>query len=261
MSAITPPEPRPLFLAPHYDDVALSCGGTVAALAAAGPPPLIVTCFGGAPSGPLSAFARFQHARWGVGPDDAVCIRRAEERAAAAALGAEARWLDLRDAIYRGTRYTSDDELFGPIHPDDRGLVDELVAAVAALAAPGAALYVPLGVGNHVDHQLVTLAGQRLAARGHPVLAYEDFPYAGDPAGRDALQARAAAVAGGPPQTRFLTPAQLAARVRAIRCYRSQLPVIFRHQGDPAAATRRYACVVGDGRPAERFWPLRPADR
>lgn len=257
MSVTTPPEPRPVFLAPHYDDVALSCGGTVASFAEGGARPLIVTCFGGAPTGPLSDFARFQHERWGVGPDDAVRIRRAEEACAAAALGAETLWLDFHDAIYRGTRYTSDDDLFGPLHPDDRPLVDDLTAAVAALAAPGATVYVPLGVGNHVDHQIATLAGQRLAGMGRRVLAYEDFPYAGDPAGAPALQARAAEVAAGPAETRFLTPVQLEARVRAILCYRTQLPVIFRHQGDPAESTRRYARAVGAGRPAERFWPLR----
>lgn len=259
MSVTTRPEPRPVFLAPHYDDVALSCGGTVATLAERGARPLIVTCFGGVPTGPLSDFARFQHERWGVGPEDAVRIRRAEEACAAAALGAEARWLDHLDAIYRGARYTSDDDLFGALHSDDHALVDDITAAAAVLAAPGATLYVPLAVGNHVDHQIVTLAGQRLAAAGRRVLAYEDFPYAGDPAGAPALQARAAEVAAGPAETRLLSPAQLEARVRAILCYRTQLPVIFRHQGDPAESTRRYARVTGDGRPAERFWPLLPA--
>src|SRR5262252_6924938 len=36
-----------LFLSPHYDDVALSCGGTVAQTADAGTHALIVTIFGG----------------------------------------------------------------------------------------------------------------------------------------------------------------------------------------------------------------------
>lgn len=260
MSGITPTDrPRPLFLAPHYDDVALSCGGTVTALAAEGQAPLIITCFGGTPSGPLTSFAQFQHDRWGIGPADAIAIRREEEACAASALGATAHWFDFLDAIYRGDRYTSDEQLFGPLHPADRELIPAIVAAIAELAPPGTTLYVPLGVGNHVDHQLVTAAGQQLAARDYRVLAYEDFPYAGDPAAQDQVPARAAHVATGDPILRPLTTKELDARIRAILCYRSQLPVIFRHQGDPAAATRRYAEATGRGEPAERFWLLAPA--
>ncbi|MGN6673994.1 MAG: PIG-L deacetylase family protein, partial [Thermomicrobiales bacterium] len=48
------------FLAPHYDDVALSCGGTVALLAGQGARPLVVTVFGGDPSSvTLTTFARW----------------------------------------------------------------------------------------------------------------------------------------------------------------------------------------------------------
>ena len=45
------PEHRPygpsVFLSPHYDDVVLSCGGTVALLVEQGEPPLVLTIFGG----------------------------------------------------------------------------------------------------------------------------------------------------------------------------------------------------------------------
>jgi len=39
--------PSALFLSPHYDDVALSCGGTVAPLADRGTDTTVVTIFGG----------------------------------------------------------------------------------------------------------------------------------------------------------------------------------------------------------------------
>lgn len=254
-----------VFLAPHYDDVALSCGGTVAALAAApGPPPLVATIFGGAPApGDLTAFARWQHERWGTDGGDTVAARLAEERAAADALGCAARSLPFLDAIYRGDHYLSDDALFGPVHPADAPLLDALVAAVAALpglADAGAALYVPLAIGNHVDHQLAYGAGRVLAARGIPVLAYEDVPYAllGEARAR-----RLAALAGqlGEPA---LVPigATLPRRLAAIGAYRSQLPTIFRFTADWAGAVADWARAVGGAvGPAERFWPLLPPER
>ena len=254
------PERRTVFFAPHYDDVALSCGGTVAAIAEQGESPLIVTVFGGLPPGQLNQFAGEMHRRWGISAGDALAQRRREERCAAAALGAEACWLDFPDAIYREDRYTSDNELFGAIHADELSLVEKLYGAAqrffTARRFTPDHVYVPLAVGNHVDHQHVLQLGLKLGADGYDVLAYEDYPYAGDPGGLDLLRQRVTEVDGGHEITRFLTEEQLEQRIAAIRCYESQLPVIFRHQGDPVESTRRWAMLRGRTRPAERFWQL-----
>lgn len=256
-----------VFLAPHYDDVALSCGGLVAALAAAAREegaasslPLVVTIFGGTPGADnLTAFARWQHERWGTEGHDTVAVRLEEERAAAAALGCATRSLPHLDAIYRGDQYLSDEALFGPVLPADLPLLDQLQAEIAALVAPGAAddatLYVPLAIGNHVDHQLVYQVGQALAARGVRVLGYEDYPYTmlGDERERRLAAIRAAL---GPPE---LVPigATLAQRLAAIAAYPTQLPTIFRFTPDWRAAVTDWVTAVGAGRgPAERYWPL-----
>jgi LmbE family N-acetylglucosaminyl deacetylase len=249
-----------VFLAPHYDDVALSCGGTVARLADSGEAPVIITVFGGKPDGPLTQFASDMHQRWGVGPNDAIALRRAEEQCAERVLGARSIWLDFADAIYRDGRYTSDLQLFGAIHPREAEFAMDIHEAMfdtldAAGIAPSS-FYVPLAIGNHVDHQHVLTAGLKLAQSGYEVSAYEDFPYAGDPAWRDTIEARALNVTSNQIGLNRLTPSQLDRRVEAVLCYRSQLDVIFRRQGDPATATRRYARVVGNGEPAERFWRL-----
>ena len=256
---------RHVFLAPHYDDVALSCGGTVALLADRGESPLVVTVFGGEPGGALTSFARWQHQRWGMAEADALATRRTEEREAAAILGCETRWLDHLDAIYRGERYLSDEALFGPLAADEEPLAERIAAEVLALpellATPepqaGATLYVPLAVGNHVDHQVVYRVGRIAAARGARVLAYEDYPYA---ALGDELARRLAAVRGevGAPELVALGPA-LDRRIAAIAAYRSQLPVIFRFFDDMPGAVATYARRVGQeagGEPAERYWPL-----
>ena len=74
-----------LFIQPHYDDVPLSCGGTVAALAQNGLEPRMVTVFA---SEILDAmvgdFAAWKHARWRLTDPDAVLdTRRAEDAEAA----------------------------------------------------------------------------------------------------------------------------------------------------------------------------------
>lgn len=261
-----------IFLAPHYDDVALSCGGTVAALASAdgrrgnpapvagGRSPLVVTIFGGTPAADnLSTFARWQHERWGTDGSDTVAVRREEEAAAAAALGCATRALPYLDAIYRGEQYLSDDALFGPVLPDDRPLVEQLVADVAALpglaATRDATLYVPLAIGNHVDHQIVYEVGQALATRGLRVLGYEDFPYAILGAAREERLGALSGALGRP----VVVPiaGTLARRIAAIGAYRTQLPTIFRFTADwPGAVTASAIAAGGGADPAERYWPL-----
>ena len=56
---LTGPE-RHLFLSPHYDDIALSCGGTAALLARAGRDPEVALIFGDHPdpAAPLTPFAQ-----------------------------------------------------------------------------------------------------------------------------------------------------------------------------------------------------------
>lgn len=262
MSAMPDHGASALFISPHFDDVALSCGGTVALFASRGVPVHILTLFGGAPPEPLSPFARQQH-RWRGLTDEAVIdIRRAEERAAAAMLGAQASWLEIPDAIYRDARYTSDDELFGALHPDDAPLIDTLLSETErfldSLPHP-VTVFVPLAIGNHVDHQIAYLLGQRLAQRRFSVWGYEDMPYAATERGREAVTTRLQSRAG-PPWVVLLTEELFRARLLAVQEYRSQVPFIFRNLGDAEEILRRYALEAGQGRLAERFWTVGASD-
>ncbi|MGA7672560.1 MAG: PIG-L family deacetylase [Nitrolancea sp.] len=256
---------RHVFLAPHYDDVSLSCGGTVAQLAAAGETPVIVTVMGGIPEGPLTAFALDQHSRWGFAPDEAVEMRRKEDQCSANALGAESVWLGLLDAIYRGDHYTSDEAIFGAVNANEDDLatqiVDELVTRLPYSLSSYDQIYVPLAIGNHVDHQLTFHAGRVLASCGHEVWGYEDFPYAGDPAWQGAIRERTASLGCGDARLIRLSEADVARKVEAVHCYASQLGVIFRFQGDPESAIRRYASTVGEGKPAERYWQVQASSQ
>jgi LmbE family N-acetylglucosaminyl deacetylase len=252
------PDRRPIFLSPHYDDAELSCGGTLAAMADAGEEPLILTIFGGEPDGPLSSFAAEMHQAWGLGPSDAIEHRRQEEACAANALGVESQWLNLPDAIYRGERYLNDDHLFGAIHPLEATLYRDIRNAIFGYLEkhdiePNT-FFCPLGIGDHVDHQHVLATARSLTYRGYSVVAWEDYPYAGDPGVEVEPVARRRS--SGNADVRRLSEDQLTRKIAAINCYASQHSVIFRFQGDPAEATRAYAERVGNGTPAERFWPL-----
>lgn len=254
---------RALFLQPHYDDVALSCGGTAAAWAAAGQMPHIVTVFASElVHAMVGEFAAWKHSRWQLADPDAVhAARRAEDERAARVLGCSIRWLGLPDAIYRGERYTSDASLYGPLHPEEHALADHLAEELWHLPEWRADMqvFVPLGVGDHVDHQLVFEAGRRLAACGVAVWAYEDLPYGiHTPAALAQRLQRLGAQVG--PGAQVPVAATLDVKMEAIAAYATQLPVIFRFTDDYQGAIGAHALRAGRGElPVERFWPVRAA--
>jgi LmbE family N-acetylglucosaminyl deacetylase len=252
-------QPGPtLFLAPHYDDVALSCGGTAATWAARGEAPAIVTVFASElVHGMVGEFAAWKHERWGLDDIDAVQqTRRDEDQRAARWLGCSLRWLGLPDAIYRGERYGGDGALYAEPHPEERALPQHLAEELRHLPEwrAGMAVAVPLGIGQHVDHQIVFETGRLLAAAGVPVWAYEDLPYAIHTP--SATQDRLAQV-GAQVGAAVLVPVAegFEAKLEAVAGYVSQLPVIFRFTDDFRRALRQHAQQLGGALgPCERFW-------
>src|SRR5579884_3009718 len=236
---------RHVFVEPHFDDVALSCGGSVQVFAARGEAVLVVTLFAGNPgrAAALTEFAAGQHARWGAAGDP-IAERQAEQRAALDLLGAD--WLPLPwlDAIYRGDQYRSDDELFGVVKPDDVGLADEIAARLreVALRHPDATWRAPMAVGNHVDHQIALRASAALPG----LLLYEDFPYVAREPG--ALAKRVAELGAHPGPTVPLSPDLLDRKVEAIARYRSQIATLFGDEVAMAQAVRAYFAT------GERYW-------
>jgi LmbE family N-acetylglucosaminyl deacetylase len=246
-----------LFLSPHLDDAALSCGGQIRQLADAGQQVRVLNLFAGRPGPELSPFARRVHAAWGD-PPDVVGLRLTEDDAAMRVLGAEPRYWAEREALYRqgpdgAWLYPSREELFGAVHPAERP--EALAAALAGEIPAGeaVAVYAPLGVGDHVDHQLTHGAARALEARGVQVLYYEDYPYTQRPG----LLAAARAARGALvwiPRLLPLRAEDLAAKIEAIRAYRSQLGHLFGGEKFLADLVRAYALAAGGGSPAERLW-------
>lgn len=169
-----------IYLSPHLDDVAISCGGLVWEQVQAGSLVEIWTiCAGDPPAGPLSSFAQELHVRWQAGRQ-AVAIRRKEDQHACLEIGATWRHFTVPDCIYRTGAdgqhlYASELALFGDLQAADFRLVETIRASLAMLLTDGVRLVSPMAIGNHVDHQLTRAVAESL---GQPLRYYADYPYA-----------------------------------------------------------------------------------
>src|SRR5262249_25021271 len=148
---------------------------------------LILTVTAGQPpeSLPESVLIRELHDRWKAG-DNAPLARMEEDRKAVESLGAQVYHMDVPDCIYRTVKdddgknvalYSSIESLFGEVHICDEARL-ALLSTPLPLSDAEVILYAPLGVGHHVDHQIVrdwalVLAGP---ASGPVLKFYEEYP-------------------------------------------------------------------------------------
>ena len=303
-----------VFVAPHPDDVALSCGGLILGLRELGQDVAILTVFSGV--GSLGVLTRYQREALGFGSKavspnteafdgadihdrartgqplmddvsrqgvvltddlvdaraagDVMAERRLEDERYAAFAEASIDFLDLADAVFRG--YEGDEALLGRPRDDDPPPVDLLRREIARLEPQK--VYLPLGIGDHVDHQLVREVGIALLGetrrRVMPgpqytgrVTFYEDFPYACWNEFARLQELPADALAGLPTDV-ALTPEytdiadQVERKIRGIALYESQIERLFGSIDEMADAVRiqgtRIGRLGGTAGMAERYW-------
>ncbi|MEW6225181.1 MAG: PIG-L family deacetylase [Chloroflexota bacterium] len=202
---------------------------------------------------------------------DTMARRRLEDERYAAFAEASIVWLDLPDAVFRG--YEDDDQLLGLPRTDDPPPVDLLRREIARLEPQR--VYLPLGIGGHVDHQLARDAGVALLSDARQwvmpgpdytgmIAFYEDFPYAyWEDFGR--LEDMPGGSLAGIPADVSLTAEfadigdQVERKIRGIALYESQLERLFDDRRAMADAVRAYGHKVADigglgGGYAERYW-------
>jgi LmbE family N-acetylglucosaminyl deacetylase len=201
---------------------------------------------------------------------EVMATRRIEDERFAYFAEAAIVFLDLPDAVFRG--YEGDGQLLGRPRDDDVDAYEVLRREIVRLEPQK--VYFPLGVGNHVDHQLARRSGigllnehRRWVMPGPDyagiVTFYEDFPYAWwsrflrlDDLPPDAL--------GGVPEDVTLVPEyadigdQLERKIVGISLYDSQISRLFGKPKEMADAVRAQARQVAglgnvDGF-AERYW-------
>jgi len=284
-----------VFVSPHPDDIALSCGGLVALLTDRGESVTIVTVFSG--PGTLPRLTPYQRLALGFGsrhrasaaqdeaalraeaaeslaavaaaptPAEVMAARRAEDAAYARSVGAAIVFVDAPDAVFRD--YYGD-ALMGPAREDDAPPVAALRHALARLSPER--LYIPFSLGGHVDHRLARRAACAIAPGHGPAapleaLFYEDFPYA-LAMGFEKTGQLDPDVMACLPEGATLAPEYvelrgfLSRKIDNLTAYGSQMDRLFGGRATMAADVRRRAArvgVLGGVGPAERYWKIVPA--
>lgn len=227
-----------IYLSPHFDDIAYSCGGLLWEQVNSGQRVSIWTiCAAYPPPGPLSPFASSLHERWATGPE-AVRQRREEDRISSRLMGANTRYLSIPDAIYRRSlidgrfMYTSEQDLFAELHPHEAELVNSLRGELDSALPPDCGLVCPLTLGGHVDHRLVRSAVDGL---NRQPWYYADYPYL-----VDLVQDQVAMYAGLTPGVFPVSAAGLDVWVDAVAAHVSQLSTFWSGFKEMRSAIQSY---------------------
>ncbi|HTZ09075.1 MAG TPA: PIG-L family deacetylase [Acidimicrobiales bacterium] len=228
-------------VSPHFDDAVLGA----AHLIDAHPGCTVVTVLGGRPPRYPEEPTDWDACGGFVAGDDVVALRRQEDFAALAVLGATPVWLEFSDHQY--------------LAPEERPRPEEVAPALtAALAAVGpSAVFLPMGLANPdhgLTHEAGLLARTALLEDGAATawFCYEDHGYKHIP-GILAWRVSKLFRSGlwPTPAVVPITP-DMARKRAAIACYTSQLPPL---QRDHALDERLDANVP------EQFWRLAPPPR
>lgn len=171
-----------LYISPHLDDVIWSCGGSIAQHCIYEEMSFVITLFAGTPYNEMPGkVAKYLHRIWQSGNSiaDVIEARRNEDLKACEVLGVKPYCYDLVDALYR---LDNEEHSLNSLHRDlsrnELDLVDQVMDILQDLSltyAP-ARFYIPLGVGNHIDHVITCVAALELSSC-LDIDFYEDFPY------------------------------------------------------------------------------------
>jgi hypothetical protein len=229
-----------VYLSPHYDDICFSLGGLARTLGRG----RLVNLFTRDAWAPRHGIRRATDAPTVA---HAVALRDAEDARFAEACGLERHDLGLDSAALRGR---GSRDLAGVT--DDRGMLaaplDALLARIARDAPAGRplALFVPAGVGGHVNH-VATMAH---VAAARPALEprwrlhfYEDLPYGAVHAVRRKGLLRLFAHISVAWPVRHVVPLDAEAKVALINLYASQFVEDIADLGRFTPAFRRHGAA------------------
>src|SRR4051812_22965133 len=200
---------RIVVVSPHFDDAVMGAGYLIAGH----PGTTVLTVFGGRPPA-YPATPTDWDALGGFQPgDDVVALRRGEDVAALAELGAAHHWLEFSDHQYLDTTDRYEPSEVAPV----------LAAALRQLEPT--AVFIPFGLANP-DHDLTHRAARLAMHELEDVTwyCYEDAGYLHLP-GLLAWRVSALFLSGLWP-TPAIVPVELDPdrKHRALACYRSQIP-------------------------------------
>ncbi len=205
---------RVVVVSPHFDDAVLSLGATMASWSRGGSHVTLLTVLGCdpdslAPAGGWDARAGFETEA------AAARARRQEDRRACSVVGASPVWLPFGSLDY--DRHGDDDAV--------RGAVRSAIDGADAVLLPGSPL-------THPDHAWLVRMLVDGALPCDQLGFYAEQPYTHrkrEPT--EPLLAPAGAWPGGTPILERVAARDWLAKLRAARCYRSQLPLLGLSRG------------------------------
>ena len=166
-----------VYVSPHLDDVAASCSGRISKQIDEGESVLIITVFTAAKthvhktfSNVLKSILNYKQRR----KEDAIAMQR---------MGVDYLWLEYPEFLFRNekpwTRYWP----YYRATPNNKILCDKLIRELREICMRTGCtnLILPLGVGQHMDHQILFRAGLTLLHgrdRIYRIVFYEETPYA-----------------------------------------------------------------------------------
>jgi LmbE family N-acetylglucosaminyl deacetylase len=205
---------RVVVVSPHLDDAIMSLGATIAWAVQAGAKIEVLTVFtciptSGAPAGPWDKNCGYDT------EGEQATARREEDRQACLVLGAEPRWLN-----------------FGAEPYERRGSEDDIWSAVQTATEGADLVLVPGFPLLHPDHAFLSELLLRKGLPGRRTVLYAEQPYAFThnmtPLGSAVAPPLKPVIGAAISWTRVRTErAHRQAKLKAVRCYRSQL----RHLG------------------------------
>jgi hypothetical protein len=110
---------------------------------------------------------------------------------------------------------------------------------------PTDSIHVPLGIGKHVDHQLVRDMGKAIAQwrPNNPLYFYEDYPYSMQ--GVAAIRTAVAELDLDVSRTlHSVDPAAIDAKIAAVSRYKSQISTFWDSENTMAREIRAFALEV-----------------
>lgn len=246
-----------LFISPHLDDAVYSCGGTIAKLVEQENNVTICTLFAGLPKeDELSPFAREIHQRWteaSPNPNETnYQTRRREDKEACTILGASRIQLDFLECIYRQENgrwlYPTEESLFDTLDEADKTLGEELAFAIEAIKGvdDSTNLYIPLALGQHIDHQLANRIAPYLN-KFSDIKYYEDFPHSEN---TNELEAMEASTSWN--RHKFeLAENHIDFKIKAMAAHKSQITTFWENRKELSKQVKQHWVDKGH---SEHFW-------
>ena len=165
-----------VYIAPHLDDAAFSCSGLIARQVRAGEAVLVVTVF----TADIAPEKKPHDPALKNVVDTA--RRRAEDRNAMDEMGVDYIWLDHQDWIFRHRHPIYRYSLSPGLLQGEQELTDLITSEIREICqrVGNRHLCLPLGVGQHADHQLVFQCSLHLSQQkpsDPQIIYYEEIPY------------------------------------------------------------------------------------